>query len=266
LDSNLRVGGCCGKPCLDTEIRIVDPVSKATKFQDRPSLPIGEIGVVLGRGPQLMKGYYKNSQATSQAIDEYGWFDTGDLGRINPLTQDLLLTGRAKDTIVLTNGENIEPIPIEDAIMSGAKGIVEQVMVTSDTGQGAEAGKQLIAIVVLNPTELYSNGFITSTEDMKQYQSANEIVNDINSTPEKCREASEVLQTASDKLRTNGNLLQTLTKVVKTATSSGNGFRPYETVSTVYVTVEPFAMSNGQLTQSYKVKRDAVYARYGSEL
>jgi len=71
LDSNLRVGGCCGKPCLDTEIRIVDPVSKATKFQDRPSLPIGEIGVVLGRGPQLMKVYYKNSQATSQAIDEY---------------------------------------------------------------------------------------------------------------------------------------------------------------------------------------------------
>jgi len=250
----------------------VDPLSKATKFNDRPSLPTGDIGVVLGRGPQLMKGYYKNHAATSQAIDEYGWFDTGDLGRINPTTGDLLLTGRAKDTIVLTNGENIEPIPLEDAIMSGGSvgNLIEQVMVTSDTGQGEEAGKKLIAIVVLNPTELYQNGFLNSggEEEMKQLQSAQDVVNDINSTPHDCRTASELLQKASEQLRINTNLSTTLTKLVKTSTKGDDqgGFRPYENVSTVYITVEPFAMSNGQLTQSYKVKRDSVYERYGNEL
>ena len=61
-----------------------------------------------------MEGYYKNPEATRKAIDPEGWFDTGDLGWISK-DGNVVLTGRAKDTIVLTNGENIEPQPIEDA-------------------------------------------------------------------------------------------------------------------------------------------------------
>jgi len=265
LDGNLITGGCVGKPCLDTEIRVVDPKSKATKFTDRPALPMGTVGVVLGRGPQVMKGYYKNSKATKESIDEYGWFDTGDLGRINPLTDDLILTGRVKDTIVLSNGENIEPIPIEDAIMGGTNGLVEQVMVTSDAGQGEDAGRKLIAIVVLNPTELMSNGFITSKEEMKKLQNANELVNDINSSQSDRDVSTRLLQNASEKLRNDASLSKTLVDFVKTSTKGGR-FRAFENVNTVYLTLEPFAMSNGQLTQSYKVKRDSVYGRYGSEL
>jgi long-chain acyl-CoA synthetase len=142
LDGNLETAGCCGKPCLDTEVRVVDPESKATVRSDRPALPDGEVGVVIGRGPQIMKGYYKNSEATAMAIDEYGWFDTGDLGRINPATGDLILMGRAKDTIVLSNGENIEPQPLEDAILSGSGGLFEQVMLTG------QDGRRFVAIVL----------------------------------------------------------------------------------------------------------------------
>jgi long-chain acyl-CoA synthetase len=47
---------------------------------------------------------------------------------------------------------------------------------------------------------------------------------------------------------------------------ANNGYGRWEQVSTVYLTMEPFAMANGQLTQSYKVKRDAVTARYYDEL
>jgi long-subunit acyl-CoA synthetase (AMP-forming) len=82
-------------------------------------------GAVIGRSLQIMKGYYKDLEATAMAIDEYGWFDTGDLSRINPITGDLMLTGRAKDTIVLSNGETIEPQPLEDAILSGCGGQFE---------------------------------------------------------------------------------------------------------------------------------------------
>jgi long-chain acyl-CoA synthetase len=254
LDSNLVTAGCCGKPCLDTEVRVVDPESKATALSDRPALSDGEVGVVIGRGPQVMKGYYKNPEATAKAIDEYGWFDTGDLGRINPGTGDLILTGRAKDTIVLSNGENIEPQPLEDAIL-GCSSLVEQVMLTG------QDGRRLVSILVLSPTELAVNGYLSQNE-ADVLQKANEVVNDPKC--EECDEELSLLREASEKLRKNKELESALVSAVKTATSTG--FARWEQVSTVYLTLEPFAMVNGQLTQSYKVKRDSVMERYGDEL
>lgn len=257
LDGNMVTAGCCGKPCMDTEVRVVDPDSKATALSDRPSLPIGEVGVVIGRGPQVMKGYYKNPEATAKAIDEYGWFDTGDLGRINPATGDLILTGRVKDTIVLSNGENIEPQPLEDAILGGTDGLVDQVMLTG------QDGRRLVAIVVLSLTELANAGFLDRSEADK-LQAANEVVNDPKCTVQDSKEPSQILRQASDDLRQNKELQRALTTAVKKAT--GAGFRSWEQVSTVYLTLEPFAMVNGQLTQSYKVKRASVMDRYGDEL
>jgi acyl-CoA synthetase (AMP-forming)/AMP-acid ligase II len=57
LDSNLVTAGCCGEPCLDIEVGVVDPESKATALSDRRALPHGEVGVVIGHRPQVMKGY-----------------------------------------------------------------------------------------------------------------------------------------------------------------------------------------------------------------
>ena len=111
-DINLVTAGCVGFAATDTELRVVDPEANP-EMGERKALPDGMVGVVLGRGPQIMRGYYKNPEATAKAIDKWGWFDTGDLGKINPVTGDLILTGRAKDTIVLSNGENIEPQPLE---------------------------------------------------------------------------------------------------------------------------------------------------------
>jgi long-subunit acyl-CoA synthetase (AMP-forming) len=58
----------------------------------------------------------------------------------NPITGDLILTGRAKDTIVLSNGETIEAQPLEDAILSGSVGLFEQVMLTGMAADTDEAG------------------------------------------------------------------------------------------------------------------------------
>lgn len=251
-DENLVTAGCVGKPCYDTEVRVVDPESKAVGIE-RGQLPIGEIGVVIGRGPQVMKGYYKNKEATEKAIDAYGWFDTGDLGRINPATGDLILTGRAKDTIVLSNGENIEPSPLEDAIL-GSCDLVEQVMLTG------QDGRRLVAITVLTPSELAEAGYLEA-EEAKRLQKANEKVNDPKCTKESCRENEAVLNEAAKKLRANKDLIKTLTDAVSRATSAGS-FRKWEQVKHVYITLEPFAMANGLLTQSYKMKRASVYDRY----
>lgn len=91
----------------NTEIKIV--------AEDGATLKPGKQGTVHVRGPQVMVGYYNRQDLTDAVIDSDGWLDTGDLG---VLTHDgeLAITGRAKDTIVLLGGENVEPAPIEERI------------------------------------------------------------------------------------------------------------------------------------------------------
>jgi long-chain acyl-CoA synthetase len=253
-DANLVTAGCAGKVCEDTELRIVDQAAKAGD-QERPALPAGEPGVVLARGPQVMQGYYKNPEATAKAIDKFGWFDTGDVGKINPVTGDLILTGRAKDTLVLSNGENVEPGPIEDAIL-GVSSLIEQVMLTG------QDGRRLVAITVLRPEELGAAGYLDKTE-AKKLQEAYEIVNDPKCSEEDSASNMKILNEAVPKLQAMAELKNSLKANVKAATSS---FRPWEQVGEIHITIEPFAMANGLLTQSYKVKRDAVMARHGADL
>jgi long-chain acyl-CoA synthetase len=88
-----------------------------------------------------MEGYYKKPDETKKAIDDEGWFDTGDLGRMT-VRGELSLTGRAKETIVLMGGENVEPTPIEDSITESAY-ILQTMVVGQDK-------KTLGALVVPN--------------------------------------------------------------------------------------------------------------------
>lgn len=98
----------------------------------------GEKGMVMVKGPQVMKGYYKDPEATKKVLLANGFFATGDIGW---LTDDgaLILTGRMKDTIVLSNGENIEPESIEQSCMTSP--FVKQVVLT---GQDKEYLSALI--------------------------------------------------------------------------------------------------------------------------
>lgn len=117
--------GCVGAVFTDTECRIVDSdaldsaISSAKDgvWMVPPALPPGKQGVIVVRGGQVMKGYYKRDDLTKKAIDADGWFNTGDLGMLS-WDNEIKITGRAKDTIVLLGGENIEPAPIEQAIKS----------------------------------------------------------------------------------------------------------------------------------------------------
>ena len=129
-----NVRGADGEPLPTTETRIVDP-------ETRQDLAIGQRGLILLRGAQIMQGYYQNPEATAKVIDKDGWFDTGDLGMVTQ-HNDLVITGRAKDTIVLTSGENIEPQPIEDACLRSP--YIDQIMLV---GQDQ---KVLGALVVPN--------------------------------------------------------------------------------------------------------------------
>lgn len=134
--------GSAGQPLPGTEIRIV---ATEQTMGPREVMGWGKTGIVQARGPQVMAGYLNRPEATARVLDGENWFDTGDLGYLLP-DGSLMITGRAKDTIVLANGENIEPTPLEDALL--AHPLVQQVMVV---GQDRRA---LAALVVLDQPAL----------------------------------------------------------------------------------------------------------------
>lgn len=124
-------------PLPETEIKIVDD-------QGHPVRP-GEKGLILARGPQVMVGYYKRPELTKAMIDSEGWLNTGDLG-IWTHKGEFAIRGRAKDTIVLSGGENIEPVPIEARLRESE--YIEQAVVL---GQDQ---KYLAALIVPDTKQL----------------------------------------------------------------------------------------------------------------
>ncbi|MCB1306857.1 MAG: long-chain fatty acid--CoA ligase [Leptospiraceae bacterium] len=122
--------GTVGDIIADTQIQLREIESGAAFYESalnrRPSGSHGRRGVVWVRGPQVMKGYYRNQEATQRVIDAQGWFNSGDLGLVT-CNGCLKIIGRAKETIVLLSGENVEPVPIENALQRSA--CIAQVMV-----------------------------------------------------------------------------------------------------------------------------------------
>jgi len=107
---NLHKVGSIGKPGFDWECRIVDERGR--------DVPKGEAGELAVRGPGVMKEYYKNPEATAKTLVD-GWLLTGDMARFD---EDgfIWLVDRKKD-IIITGGENIFPVEIEDFLLENDK-------------------------------------------------------------------------------------------------------------------------------------------------
>ncbi|MBQ5669642.1 MAG: AMP-binding protein [Tidjanibacter sp.] len=109
-------------------------------------------GEILIRGEQVMKGYYKNPEATAEAIDEEGWLHTGDMGTIDK-ENNIFLRGRSKTMILMAGGQNIYPEEIE-AKLNNLAYVLESLVV--------EREGKLVALVVPDYEQLDAAGILNS--------------------------------------------------------------------------------------------------------
>ena len=107
----------------------VGPVLKGVEVK------IAEDGEICVRGNTVMKGYWNKPDETREAIDDEGWFHTGDLGSLDD--GYLRITGRKKDLLVLANGKKVAPAPIELKMVSSP--FIEQIVLLGDKQKAVSA-------------------------------------------------------------------------------------------------------------------------------
>ena len=154
--------GSCGKVVPRMEVRI-----------DSPD-PQNIIGEILARGMNVMLGYYKNDEATRQALDADGWYHTGDLGIIDS-EGHVFIKGRSKNMLLGANGQNIYPEEIEDKL--GALPFVTECVVI-------QKGDHLYGLVYTDPEEAKTAG-LSSAMLEAQMEENRQVLNKI--VPAYCR-------------------------------------------------------------------------------
>lgn len=212
--------GAVGKPLPGVQIQIRDDNQNIIT---RP----GQKGVLYHKGPHVMRGYYKEPEKT-QAVLKDGWLNSGDIF-VWTHTGEVKFAGRAKDTIVLAGGENIEPGPIEMKLLESP--YINQCIVV---GQDR---KTLGALLIPNwdraREELTAQG-ITPPEDPMQW----------NSNP------------ATRKFYQD---------IVKEQVSNATGFKAFERVTGFYVLGKEFE-KGVEMTETMKIKRNVVFDKFEKEI
>jgi long-chain acyl-CoA synthetase len=141
--------GTVGKPIRGVHVKIDTP--------DKDG--IGEICI---RGPIVMKGYYRDEEATRASVRD-GWYHSGDLGRLQP-DGSLVITGRSKDVIILANGKNVYPEEMEAHY--GQSQWIKEICVIGVTGAESE-GERLHAVVVPDMEEFRRKGLTSISESIQ---------------------------------------------------------------------------------------------------
>ena len=129
--------GSCGTPVSHMEVKILS--------SDPENIP----GEIVARGTNVMLGYYKNEDATKEALDHDGWYHTGDLGTMSA-DGHVFIRGRIKNMLLGANGQNVYPEEIEDKLNSMAM-VTESLIV--------QRGDKLVGLVFPDFEEAQSMNF-----------------------------------------------------------------------------------------------------------
>jgi long-chain acyl-CoA synthetase len=133
-----RRAGSMGLPLPDTEARIVDP-------ETHEPLPVGEVGELAVRGPQVMQGYWGHDEDTAAVLQD-GWLYTGDMARMDEEGY-FYIVDRKKD-LILVGGFNVYPREVEETLYESDK--VQEVVVVGLPDLKRGEGEIVTAYIVLN--------------------------------------------------------------------------------------------------------------------
>jgi long-chain acyl-CoA synthetase len=187
---------------------------------------IGEDGELLFKAPNVFRGYWKNPEATKEALEGEGWFHTGDIGEIDD-DGYVRITGRKKELIVTAGGKNVAPAVLEDRVR--AHWLVSQCLVVGDQ-------KPFVAALVTIDPE----SFPTWLE--KNGRPADTAIADVVDDPELRAEIQSAIDDAN--------------KAVSKA----------ESIRKFTILTEDWTEAGGQLTPSLKLKRNVVHKEAADEI
>lgn len=211
-----RTYGTVGPPVPRTELRVVS--------EEGQILPPGEEGTIEVRGAQVTKGYYNNEEENRKSFTLDGFFKTGDLGKMT-IKGELVITGRAKEIIVLSSGENIDPTKIENALTMFPF-IQEAILVGQDK-------KALGALLVPNIDEL------------REYVA----------------KKMSGLKKETTELLTDVKVLDQIRNDINRILRPKQGFKPYEKLQGIIFLDKEFKLGE-ELTNTLKKKRHVIETKY----
>ena len=190
---------------------------------------IAEDGEILTRGPHVMKGYFNNEAATAEVIDEEGWFYTGDIGIIDA-DGFVKITDRKKNIIVLSNGKNVAPQPIESELVQSP--FIDQIMLVGNER------KNLAALIVPN------------FEALKAWAAENNVATEgTDGETSPLHETREVQQLIQSEIR-----------------SRLTDFSDFEQVRRFKLLEKEFSQEADEMTPTLKLKRNVIMERYGDTI
>lgn len=212
--------GTIGAPVEAVSFKIIDD-----KGNDVSKSP-GKKGVLWLKGVQIFQGYYKQPEVTAALFDKDGFFNTGDIMLVN-YRGELIFAGRAKDTVVLAGGENVEPGPIEEKLCESR--FIAQCVVT-----GSER-KHLSALIV------------------PDYDNVKTALPKIPSEPAPWNAMPEVREFFK--------------KEILRLISKENGFKAFELIPGNAFTILPRPFdAEKEMTKTLKIKRNVVLENYQREI
>jgi long-chain acyl-CoA synthetase len=193
-----------------------------------PPLPgieirIEEDGEILAKGPSMMQGYYGKADETSRVIDDQGWFHTGDIGEFTS-EGFLRITDRKKDIIVLANGKNVAPQPIESRLKESHW--ISEIVLLGDKQNAIYA----IVVPVFDRLKHWA------AEQHLPQQNLSELVTQ--------KEVKRLYKEELDRLSDN--------------------LADFERVKRFVIMDHPFSIEGGELTPTLKVKRKVIVQKYAN--
>ena len=178
---------------------------------------IAEDGEILSRGPHIMQGYFNKPSDTAEAIDADGWFHTGDIGEIDE-EGFLTITDRKKNILVLSNGKNVAPQPIENQLKQSL--YISEIMLLGDQH------KSVAALIV------------PSLDEIKEYAKEQQL---------ETGDMAALLQTQEIQRLIRGEINQ-----------YSSDLADFERVRMFTLMAEEFSEKSGEMTPTLKLKRSVV--------